>query len=174
MISVKSGGDEYLASPAIVYNLNLSHLLATFSNIQMTNRNSAFSVYIPANKALILIAGYKGFSIKSFKTFQLTMKNQKGIDILVMSKEADQILIVDEQDKLRFARIDEKILLYSRATPFAHLFKNVVDQIIQKETEILQQLYEIRNFSKAIPSTKKKRNVMELFLARSVGVTYFL
>ena len=61
MISVKAGGAEYLAASAIVYNLNLGHLLVTFSNIQTTNRNSAFSVYIPANKAIILIAGHKGF-----------------------------------------------------------------------------------------------------------------
>ena len=100
----------------------------------------------------------------SFESFQLTIKNGKGIDILVTSREVDQILIVDEQDKLRFARIDEKIQLYSRATPFAHLFKNVVNQIIQKETEILQQLYEIRNFSKAVPSPRKKRKIMEIFL----------
>ena len=96
IITVKSGGDEYLASPAVVYNLNLGHYLATFSNIQMTNRNSAFSVYIPAKKALVLIAGYKGFSIKSFETFQLTIKNGKGIDILVTLRELDQILIIDE------------------------------------------------------------------------------
>ena len=169
MISVKSGGAEYLAAPAIVYNLNLGHLLVTFSNIQTTNRNSAFSVYIPANKAIILIAGHKGFSIKSFEAFQLTMKNQIGVNLPVTTKEADQILIVDGQDNLRFARVDEKILLYSKATPYAHLFKNVFDQIIQKEKQILQQFYEMRNFSKTIPSTKQKRNVMELLLGKSAG-----
>ena len=98
-----------MASPSVVYNLNLGHYLATFSNIELTSRNTAFSVYIPAKKALVLIAGYKGFSIESFENFQLTIKNGKSIDILVTSKEVDQILIVNEQDKLRFTRIDEKI-----------------------------------------------------------------
>ena len=141
--------------------------------IKGTVRNTAFSVYILAKKSLVLIAGYKGFSIKSFASFQLTIKNGKGIDIPATSREVDQILIVDEQDKLRFARIDEKIKLYARASPFAHLFKNVINQIIQKETGILQQLYEIRNFSKAVPSIRKKRNIMELFLGRSAGVIFF-
>ena len=72
--------------------------------------HSACTVYIPAKKALVLIAGYEGFLIKSFESFRLTIKNGKGIDILVTLREVDQILIVDEQDKLSFARIDKKIL----------------------------------------------------------------
>ena len=103
MISVKTGGDKYLASPSVVYNLNLGHFLTTFSTVKLTSRNTAFSVYIPATKAIILVAGYKGFKIESFANFQLTIKNGKRIDILVTTKDVDQILIVDGQDKLRFA-----------------------------------------------------------------------
>ena len=69
MISVKTGGEEYLASPSVVYNLNLAHFLTTFSTVELTGRNTAFSVYIPATKAIVLVAGYKGFKIESFENF---------------------------------------------------------------------------------------------------------
>ena len=170
MISVRSGGTEYLADPQIVYNLNLGHLLVTFNTIQMTHCNTAFSVYIPANKELVLIAGHKGFTIKSFKDFQLTMKQQINMDIPITTKETNQILIVDGQDNLRFARVDEKILLYSKATPYAHLFKYIFDQIVRREKEILEKFSQMRDFSITIPNTRQKRNVMELLLGRSTGM----
>ena len=170
MISVRSGGTEYLADPQIVYNLNLGHLLVTFNNIQTTDRNTAFSVYIPAQKELVLIAGHKGFTIKSFKDFQLTMKQQIHMDIPITTKETNQILIVDGQDNLRFATVDEKILLYSKATPYAHLLKNIFDKIVRKEKAILDQFYKMRDFSITIPTTKLRRSVMELLLGRSTGM----
>ena len=86
MISVRTGGTEYLADPQIVYSLNLGHLLVTFKNIQTTNRNTAFSVYLPAQIELVLIAGYKGFTIKSFVDFQLTMKQQIHMEIPIITK----------------------------------------------------------------------------------------
>ena len=113
----------------------------TFNTIQTTDRNSAFSVYIPAHKELVLIAG---FTIKSFKDFQLTRKQQINMDITITTKETNQIFIVDGQDNLGFARVDEKILLYSKATPYAHLFKNIFDQIVRREKEILEQFYHER------------------------------
>ena len=72
MIAVRTGGTEFLADPQIVYNLNLGHLLVTFKNIQTTNRNTAFAIYVPAQKELVLIAGHKGFTIKSFSTHDET------------------------------------------------------------------------------------------------------
>ena len=87
IISVKTGGEEYLASPSVVYNLNLAHLLTTFSTIEQTTRNTAYSVYIPATKAIILVAGHKGFKIESFASFQLTIKNGQGIDITITTQK---------------------------------------------------------------------------------------
>ena len=141
MIAVRTGGTEFLADPQIVYNLNLGHLLVTFKNIQATYRNTVFTVYVPAQKELVLIAGHKGFVIKSFEQFQLTMKQQIQIDIPITTKDVNQILIVDGHDNLRFATVNEKILLYAKATPYAHLFKNIFDKIVQKEKDILSQFY---------------------------------
>ena len=117
MIAVKTCGTKFLANPQIVYSLNLGHLLVTFKSIQATNRNTAFAVYVPAQRELVLIAGHKGFVIKSFKQFQLTMKQQILFDIIITSKDLNQILIVDGHDNLRFATLNEKILLYTKLTP---------------------------------------------------------
>ena len=92
MISVRSGRTEYLADLQIVYNLNLGHLLVTFNTIQTTDRNSAFSVYIPVHKKLVLITGHKGFTIKSFKDFQLTIKQQIHMDIPIRGGQKNQKL----------------------------------------------------------------------------------
>ena len=162
-----------MAAPSVVYNLNLAHFLTTFSTIELTSRNTAFAVYVPATKALVFVTGHKGFKIESFENFQLNIKNGKSINISITTKDVDQILIVDDKDKLRFARIDEPIKLHSRATPFAHLIKKMVNHIIEKEEDILQQMYEIRNFGRTIPNNRKKRNIMEFFLGRSAGVTFF-
>ena len=170
MIAVRTGGTEFLANPQIVYNLNLGHLLVTFKNIQATNRNTAFAVYVPAQKELVLIAGHKGFVIKSFEQFQHTMKQQIQIDIPITTKDVNQILIVDGHDNLRFATVNKKILLYAKATPYAHLFKNIFDKIVRKEKAILSQFYEMRDFSITIPTTKPRRSVMELLLGRSTGM----
>ena len=172
IISVKTGGEEYLADPSVVYNLNLAHFLTSFSTIELTTRNTAFGVYIPATKALVLVAGHKGFKIESFQNFKSTIKNGKGIEISVTTKNVDQILVVDSKDNLRFARVDEPIKLHARATPFAHVFANVVNQLIEKEEDILQQVYELKNFSRTNPVNRKKRNIMEFFLGRSAGANF--
>ena len=161
IISVKTGGEEYLAEPSVVYNLNLAHFLTSFSTIELTTRNTAYGCYIPATKALVLVAGQKGFQIESFQNFKSTIKNGKGIDISVTTKNVDQILVVDSKDNLRFARVDEPIKLHSRATPFAHVFANLVNQLIEKEENILNQVYELQTFSKTNPDNRKKRNILE-------------
>ena len=172
IISVKTGGEEYLADPSVVYNLNLAHFLTSFSTIELTTRNTAFGVYIPATKALFLVAGHNGFKIDSFQNFKSTIKNGKGIEISVTTKSVDQILAGDSKDNLRFARVDEPIKLHARATPFAHVFANVVNQLIEKEEDILQQVYELKNFSRTNPDNRKKRNIMEFFLGRSAGANF--
>ena len=103
-----------------------------FKSIHATSRNTAFAVYVPAQQELVLIAGHKGFVIKSFEQFQLTMKQQILIDITITAKDLIQILIVDGQHNLRFATVNEDILLYAKSTPYAHLFKNIFDKIVHK------------------------------------------
>ena len=117
MIAVKDGGTEFLTNPQVIYNLNLGHLLVKFKSIKATSHNTAFAVYVPAQKQLVLIAGHKGFAIKSFDQFQITMKQQLLIDITIEAKGLNQILIVDDQDNLRFATVNEDILLYAKSTP---------------------------------------------------------
>ena len=170
IIAVKDGGTEFLTNPQIIYNLNLGHLLVKFKSIQATNRNTAFAVYLPAQKELVLIAGHKGFVIKSFEQFQLTMKQQILIDITITAKDLNQILIVDGQDNLRFATVNEDILLYAKSTPYAHLFKNIFDKIVQKEKDILGQFYEMKNFCLTITNTRPRGSVLELLLGQSTGM----
>ena len=110
IIAVKDGGTEFLTNPQIIYNLNLGHLLVKFKSIQATNRNTAFAVYVPAQKQLVLIAGHKGFVIKSFEKFQLKMKQQLLIDITITAKDLNQIVIVDGQDNLRFETVNKDVL----------------------------------------------------------------
>ena len=172
LISVKTGGEQYLAEPSVVYNLNLAHFLTSFSTIELTARNTAYGCYVPATKALVLVAGPKGFQIESFQKFNSTIKLGKGIDISITTKNVDQILVVDSKDHLRFARVDEPIKLHSRATPFAHVFANLVNQLIEKEEHILNQVYELKNFSRTNPHNRKRRNILEFFLGRSAGA-YF-
>ena len=104
LISVKTGGEQFLAEPSVVYNLNLAHFLTSFSTIELTTRNTAYGCYVPATKALVLVAGPKGFQIESFHKFKSTIKNGKGIDISITTKDVDQLLVVDSKDHLRFAR----------------------------------------------------------------------
>ena len=70
--------------------------------------------------------------IKSFEQFQLTMKQQILIDITITAKDLNQILIVDGQDNLRFATVNEDILLYAKSTTYAYLFRNIFDKIVHK------------------------------------------
>ena len=81
-----------------------------FKSIQDTSQNTAFAVYVPAQKELVLIAGHKGFVIKSFDQFQLTMKQQILIDITITAKDLNQIVIVDGQDNLRFETVNKDVL----------------------------------------------------------------
>ena len=59
MIAVKAGGTEFLTIPQVIYNLNLGHLLVKFKSIEATPRNTAFAVYVPAVKQIVLVAGQK-------------------------------------------------------------------------------------------------------------------
>ena len=100
------------------------------------------------------------------------MKTGKGIDISPTTKDVDQILVVDDKDTLRFARIDKPIKLHCRATAFAHVFANIVSKIIEKEKNILEQVYELyalKDSSKTSQNIRKKRNVLDFFLGRSTG-----
>ena len=134
LISVKTGGEQFLAEPSVVYNLNLAHFLTSFSTIELTTRNTAYGCYVPATKALVLVAGPKGFQIESFQKFKSTIKLGKGIDISITTKDVDELLVVDSKDRLRFARVDEPIKLHSRVTHFAHVFVNLSQPIRRKET----------------------------------------
>ena len=66
---------------------------------------------MPAQKQCVLIAGHKGVAIKSFDQIQITMKQQLLIDITIIAKDLDQIIIVDDQDNRRFETVNEDILL---------------------------------------------------------------
>ena len=175
IITAKTSNEEYLADPSIVFNLNLAHLLTSFSTIELTARWTAFGVLIPATKPLILVAGNKGYTIQSFDTFQKRMKTSKGINISPITKNVDQILVVDDKDTLRFARIDEPVKLHCRATAFAHVFANIVSEIVEKESNILEQVYELsslKDSSRTSQNVRKKRNVLDFFLGRSTGDKY--
>ena len=77
---------------------------------------------------------------------------------------------MDEQDKLRFATVNEDILLYAKSTPYAYLFKNIFDKIVEKEKNILNQLYEMKNFQfPTVPNVRTKRSVLQLLLGQSTG-----
>ena len=170
IIAVKEGGTKFLTNPQVIYNLNLGHLLVKFKSIQATSRNTAFAVYVPAQKQLVLVAGHKGFAIKSFDQFQITMKQQLLIGITITAKDLNQILIVDDQDNLRFATVNEDILLYAKSTPYAHLFKNIFDKIVEKDKNILNQLYEMKNFQfSTVPNVRTKRSVLQLLLGQLTG-----
>ena len=58
------------------------------------------------------------------------MKTGKSIDITPVIEGIDQILIVDDKDILRFARVDENIKLHCQASSYGHVFANIVDQIV--------------------------------------------
>ena len=77
IIEAKTSNDEYIASPRIIFNLNLAYLLTTFTTPAMTTRWTAFNILIPATKSIILVAGTRGFSIQSFQQFQKVMKAGK-------------------------------------------------------------------------------------------------
>ena len=99
------------------------------------------------------------------------MKTGKGIDISPTTKDVDRILVVDEKDTLRFARIEEPIKLHCRATASSHVFANIVLKMIQIKN-ILEQVYELyalKDSSKTSQNIRKKRNILDFFLGRSTG-----
>ena len=67
------------------------------------------------------------------------MERQLQIDITIRAHDLNQILIVDNQDKLRFGTVNKDILLCAKSTTYAHLFKNIFDKIVKKEKNILNQ-----------------------------------
>ena len=69
MIVVKDGSTEFLTNPKVIYNLNLGHLLVKFKSIETTPRNTAFAVYVPAAKELVLVAGQKDLPSKALTNF---------------------------------------------------------------------------------------------------------
>ena len=107
VIEAKSSTDEYIASPRVIYNLNLAYLLSSFTTSATTTRWTAFNILIPATKSIILVAGTRGFSIQSFEQFQKIMQRDKSIQITPVIEGIDQILIVDDKDTLRFAKVEE-------------------------------------------------------------------
>ena len=99
------------------------------------------------------------------------MKTGKSIDITPVIEGIDQILIVDDKDILRFARVDENIKLHCQASPYGHVFSNIVDQIVEKEKGILDQIQQLSTLNSDKPSeiSRKTRNVLDFFTGRSSG-----
>ena len=50
------------------------------------------------------------------------MKTGENIDISPVIEETDQILIVDDKDILRFARVDENIKLHCQASAYVRKY----------------------------------------------------
>ena len=158
IIEAKTSTDEYIASPCIIFNLNLAYLLTSFTTPAMTTRWTAFNILIPATKSIILVAGTRGFSIQSFQQVRKVMKASKSIDISPAVDDKDQILIVDDKDSLRFARVDENIKLHCRANAYGHVFANIVERIIEKETSILNQVQELSTLNSDRSNENIRRN----------------
>ena len=99
------------------------------------------------------------------------MKTGENIDISPVIEGIDQILIVDDKDILRFARVDENIKLHCQASSYGHVFANIVDQIIEKEKGILDQIQQLSTLNSDKPSeiSRKTRNVLDFFTGRSSG-----
>ena len=171
VIEAKSSTDEYIASPRIIYNLNLAYLLSSFTTSATTTRWTAFNILIPATKSIILVAGTRGFSIQSFEQFQKIMQRDKSVQITPVIEGIDQILIVDDKDTLRFAKVDENIKLHCQASPYGHVFSNIVDQIVEKEMGILEQIQQLSTLNSDDPSeiSRKTRSVLDFFTGSSSG-----
>ena len=171
IITAKTSSDEYIANPSIIFNLNLAYLLTSFTTVEMTTRWTAFGILIPATKPLILVAGTRGFSIQSFQQFRKIMKAGENIDISRAVEDTYQILIVDDKEILRFARVDEGIKLHCRASAYGHVFANIVEIIIEKETSILNQVQELStlNSDRSNENIRRNRNVLHFFTGRSAG-----
>ena len=99
------------------------------------------------------------------------MKTSKNIDINPSPAPVDQLLIIDDRDVLRFAKVDESIHLYCQAGPYAHVFKNIVDQIVLKETDMLDQIQQLSTLHSANyhEINRQNRNVLDFFLGKSNG-----
>ena len=148
--------------------------MATFSTPADTTRWTAFNTIIPATKSIILVAGNKGFNIQSFEQFQTVMKTGKNIDIIPTTAEIDQILNIDNRDVLRFARVDENIKLHCQASPYGHVFRNIVDQIVRKENYILNQIQQLSTLYSDSHNeiSRRNRNVLD-FSWLNPQVNYF-
>ena len=104
------------------------------------------------------------------------MKTGKNIDINPVTAEIDQILIIDDRDVLRFARVDENIKLHCQASSYGHVFANIVDQIIRKEKDILDQIQQLStlNSDRHSEVSRRSRNVLDFFTGKSTGDHIFL
>ena len=103
------------------------------------------------------------------------MKTGENIDIIPTPAEADQILIMDNRDVLRFARVDENIKLHYQASPYGHVFRNIVDQIVRKENDILDQIQQLSTLYSDNHNEISRRNryVLDFFLGKSTGSLFF-
>ena len=137
--------------------MSLAYLLSSFTTPSTTTRWTSFNILIPATKSIILVAGNRGYSIQSFEQFEAIMKRDKNIQITPVSGPKDQILIVDDADTLRFAKVDENIRLHCQASPYGHVFSNIIDQIIEKETGILEKIQQLSTLN-ANTINAKSRN----------------
>ena len=171
VIEHKSSTDEYISSPRIIYNLSLAYLLSSFTTPATTTRWTAFNILIPATKSIILVAGSRGFSIQSFEQFQKIMERDKNIQITPVSERTDQILIVDDQDTLRFAKVDENIKLHCQASPYGHVFSNIIDQIVEKEMGILEKIQQLSTLKSDNHNeiSRNTRSVLDFFTGSSSG-----
>ena len=145
--------------------------MSTFSSPADTSRWTALNCIIPATKSIILVAGNRGFNIQSFEQFKTGMKTSKNIDINPSPAPVDQLLIIDNRDVLRFAKVDESIHLHCQAGPYAHVFKNIVDQIVTKENDMLDQIQQLSTLYSANHHeiNRQNRNVLDFFLGKSTG-----
>ena len=80
------------------------------------------------------------------------MQRDKSIQITPVIEGIDQILIVDDKDTLRFTKVDENIKLHCQASPYGHVFSNIVDHIVEKEKGILEQIQQLSTLNSDGPS----------------------
>ena len=99
------------------------------------------------------------------------MERDKNIQITPVSGPKDQILIVDDADTLKFAKVDENIRLHCQASPYGHVFSNIIDQIIEKETGILEKIQQLSTLKADTLNAKSRntRSVLDFFTSSSSG-----
>ena len=111
-----------------------------------------------------------GVTIHSFEQFTLNMRNVFETEVIPEKNSELQVFVFIE-NQLLFVPISTTDSMLARRTTFTDLAMNKFDEIVARESMIIKQLQQLKDFAESDSNIQKTRSIASWIFSPDIGLS---